>query len=110
MATYVDDMRAPFGRMILCHMIADTHAELLAMARRIGVRRKWIQHEWQLRREHYDICLSMRAKAVKAGAVEITWRNYAERLDDPARTRSNYYGMTPFERMATFLRPEGSDG
>lgn len=29
---YVDNMKAPFGDMIMCHMIADSTDELLAMA------------------------------------------------------------------------------
>jgi len=73
MTVYVDDMRAKFGRMVMCHMIADTDVELHAMAARIGVARKWHQappkHD-----SHYDIALSKRAAAVAAGAVEITWR------------------------------------
>jgi hypothetical protein len=63
---YVDDMRAPYGRMVMCHMIADTEAELHAMADAIGVARKWYQGD------HYDICLARRAEAVKRGAVELT--------------------------------------
>lgn len=39
---YVDDMYAQFGRMKMCHMIADTTTELNAMADSIGVQRKWI--------------------------------------------------------------------
>lgn len=72
MTTYVDDMRAPFGRMIMCHMIADTSDELHAMARCIGVRRKWCQYEgtWK---EHYDVSLGKRRIAVESGAQEITW-------------------------------------
>jgi len=70
---YVDDMRAPYGRMIMCHMIADTDGELHAMAQRVGVARKW--HQAPPRHDsHYDICLAMRAKALSAGAVAITWR------------------------------------
>lgn len=68
MTVYVDNMRAQYGRMIMCHMIADDEAELHAMADRIGVARWWHQGD------HYDICLSKRAKAVAAGAVEITQR------------------------------------
>lgn len=53
---YIDNMNAPFGRMIMCHMIADTKEELLEMADKIGVQRKWIQEEgtWQ---EHFDVSL-----------------------------------------------------
>lgn len=73
MTVYVDDMRANFGRMVMCHMIADTKVELLVMASRIGVNPKWIQKEGTYK-EHFDIALSKRALAVKLGAVEITWR------------------------------------
>lgn len=77
MAVYVDDMKAKFGRMTMCHMLADTSAELLAMADKIGVARKWIQKPGE-RLEHFDICLQKRALAVKAGAVEITQRDAAK--------------------------------
>jgi hypothetical protein len=70
---YVDDMKAKFGRMVMCHMLADSDEELHAMADRIGVSRRWHQapphHD-----SHYDIALSKRALAVQFGAVEITWR------------------------------------
>lgn len=74
---YVDDMyKYPVGNfrgMKMSHMIADSHDELVDMAKRIGVKVKWIQHEGKYN-EHFDICLSMRAKAVKFGAKEITWK------------------------------------
>ena len=76
MTVYVDDMRAQFGRMIMCHMLADTDEELHAMADRIGVARRWHQappkHD-----SHYDIALSKRATAVAHGAVPITYRQAA---------------------------------
>lgn len=75
MAVYVDDMRAPFGRLIMCHMVADTEAELHAMADKIGVDRKWYQYPKKSRYPHYDIALSKRALAVQAGAQEIRWRD-----------------------------------
>ena len=70
MSVYVDNMRATLGRMKMCHMVADTTEELLAMVDLIGVDRKWIQNAGT-RREHFDIALSKRALAVRAGAVEI---------------------------------------
>ena len=71
MAIYVDDMMAGYGRMKMCHMVADTTEELLAMADRIGVRRKWLQKPGTPQ-EHFDICLAKRAAAVSAGAIEVT--------------------------------------
>lgn len=68
---YVDDMKAQFGRMKMCHMIADTSEELLAIADKIGVDRKWIQNKGT-HREHFDICLTKRQLAVNAGAKEIS--------------------------------------
>lgn len=79
MAVYVDDMRAPFGRMIMCHMIADSGAELLAMADFIDVGRHWVQDVGTYS-EHFDICLSKRARAVAAGALEITWIEFGRKL------------------------------
>ena len=69
MTVYVDSMRAQFGRMVMCHMVADTTEELLAMADRIGVQRRWLQDPGEPT-EHFDIALSKRALAVKAGAIE----------------------------------------
>lgn len=68
MAVYVDNMRAGYGRMKMCHMLADSVAELLAMADRIGVDRKWFQ---ALSHPHFDICLAKRALAVACGAVQV---------------------------------------
>lgn len=73
MTVYVDDMRANFGRMVMCHMLADTDKELHAMADHIGVARRWWQSPARTSGSHYDIALSKRALAIKAGAVEITW-------------------------------------
>lgn len=68
---YVDNLNAKFGRMIMCHMIADTKEELLAMCDTIGVQRKWIQYEGTFK-EHFDICISKKQKAIANGAVEVT--------------------------------------
>lgn len=87
MSVYVDDMEAKFGRMVMCHMIADSHEELVAMVRKIGVQTKWIQHAGTYR-EHFDICLAKRAKAVAAGAIEITQRELVQK-NMAKRTNAN---------------------
>lgn len=76
MTVYVDNFNAPYGRMVMCHMLADTDEELHAMADRIGVARRWHQAPPKYS-SHYDIALSKRALAVAAGAVEITAKQAA---------------------------------
>jgi hypothetical protein len=71
---YVDNMNMPFGRMIMCHMIADTTEELLDMADKIVVQRKWIQYAGT-NKEHFDICLEKKKLAIDFGAIEISWRD-----------------------------------
>lgn len=74
MTVYVDNMHESklgnYGRMKMSHMIADTTEELLAMADKIGVQRKWLQYPGTYK-EHFDIAKSKRDLAVAAGAIEI---------------------------------------
>lgn len=70
MSVYVDRMKARYGRMVMCHMIADTVDELHAMADRIGVARRWFQTPPKASFPHYDIALSKRALAIEAGAID----------------------------------------
>lgn len=84
MTVYVDNMFAradvPNGahvvRGVWCHMLADSHGELVAMARKIGMRTSWIQKPgtWE---EHFDVTKTTRALALKNGAQELpigaTW-------------------------------------
>lgn len=76
MTVYVDDMyrlkRGKYRGMRMSHMIADTAAELHAMADAIGVARKHFQQTAS--GPHYDICLAKRDRAVRAGAREIPMR------------------------------------
>lgn len=110
MAVYVDTMQAPFGRMVMCHMWADSRDELFAMADRIGVQRKWFQRpdspdalpgmsaSW----EHFDIAKSKRALAVRHGAIETDMYGPVEhtrRLDFIAAV-----GRGDFEEAAAHLR------
>lgn len=67
-------MRANYGRMVMCHMVADTETELVEMADRIGVARRWHQYPGSPK-SHFDIALSKRRMAVNLGAIEITQRD-----------------------------------
>lgn len=70
----------------MCHMLADSDEELLEMADRIGVDRRWHQHPG-MSGSHFDIAQSKRAQAVELGAVEITRRQAAA-----MRTRRRHTG------------------
>lgn len=72
MTVYVDDAQRPYGRMKMCHMMADTQDELQEMAKKLKLRGEWFQAH--RRHPHYDICLSKRRLAVKYGAKEVTSR------------------------------------
>lgn len=84
MSVYVDNAEHRVGRMKMCHMLADTPEELRAMAVRVGVSVRWIQHPGTPK-EHFDICKSARAKAVQLGAIEIDSRGIVEVLRRKAR-------------------------
>lgn len=71
MSTYVDSWNAKYRGMIMCHVIADSHEELLNLMDKIEVKRKWIQNENSYR-EHFDICLSKKKLAIKNGTIEIS--------------------------------------
>lgn len=73
---YVDNFNSPYRRMKMCHMIADTTEELIDMANKIGVNTKWIQNAGSYK-EHFDVCLSAKKKAISFGAKEINFREYA---------------------------------
>jgi len=86
MSVFVDDMAAPFGRMKMCHMAADSSDELREMARAIGVSELWIQYPGTMR-EHFDICMSKRTLAISLGAVPVTqrllWAEMVKKRDRP---------------------------
>jgi hypothetical protein len=69
-SVYVDAPIYGYGRMKMCHMLADSPDELHAMADRIGVARRWFQQPPRASFWHYDVCKAKRALAVAAGAIE----------------------------------------
>jgi len=55
---------------VMCHMVADSTDELMAMADKIGVARRWLQKPGHYQ-EHFDVCKAMRVRAVALGAIEV---------------------------------------
>lgn len=74
MTVYVDKSAHGFGRMVMCHMIADTPEELRGMAEKIGVALKWFQASASV--PHFDIAKSKRGLAIVAGAVEVDRKGF----------------------------------
>lgn len=79
MTVYVDEpkheVKRGWRKFIMCHMLADSMDELIAMADKIGVNRKYIQMPKHARQvPHFDICRTKRALAIMHGAFEVTCR------------------------------------
>jgi hypothetical protein len=72
MSVYVDKPIHRFRQTLMCHMLADSPDELHEMADRIGMARKWYQHDAST--PHYDLPKEKRAEAIAAGAIEVDRR------------------------------------
>ncbi len=79
-----------FNNRPSCHLTADTLEELHEFAKRIGLQRNWVQDV--LRYPHYDLTANKRAQAVRAGAVELSLQQAAERIE---AARGGYHGKVP---------------
>ena len=97
MSVYVDPAIWEFGRMKMCHMIADTSLELVQMADRIGVKRRWIQKAGTPE-EHFDMCRSKRRLVVLYGAVEIESVELVVRINKKRAERVLNDGLARVER------------
>lgn len=61
-----------------CHMFADSIEELKIFAVKIGLAKSWFQNNNIL--PHFDLTEGMRKKAVSYGAIEISDKDFTERL------------------------------
>lgn len=84
MSVYVDQLfdtrgakRRSWRWPSACHLYADSAAELHLFAARLGLAREWCSDHTQPNCAilHYDLNSVMRAKALKLGAVETTFRH-----------------------------------
>lgn len=82
---YVDQPNYPFGRMMMCHLWANSFDELLAMVDRIPTLSfgKHRDASWV----YFDIAKGMRARALATGAIE-TGRYGARYCDARRRGRT----------------------
>lgn len=78
MSVYVDDFRAPFRGMLMCHMVADTRDELHEMAAKLGLKRSWFQDMPKSSSPHYDVSISKRDEAIRLGAILVNGRGLVE--------------------------------
>jgi len=76
MSVYVDDCKAPYRNMKMCHMTADTAEELQAMANRLGL--PYWMHQSKSH-PHYDLSQSVRKLAIACGAISETAMEGARR-------------------------------
>ena len=74
MTAYVDRLES-YGNKRWCHLIADSAAELHAIAQRCGLKREWFQDSPPASCPHYDAQPRIRALLIKAGAVECLTRS-----------------------------------
>jgi Protein of unknown function (DUF4031) len=72
MTVYIDGARNGFGRMVMCHMVADTPEELHEISQAIGLKKQWYQSPAKASFPHYDLSLTRRALAIAKGAKELT--------------------------------------
>ncbi len=62
-----------------CHLLADSVSELHRFAETLGLKKQWLQ--WKKGSvPHFDLTPSMRKKAVKQGAIEISNSEFVQIL------------------------------
>jgi uncharacterized protein DUF4031 len=75
---YVDDAVQAWRGQRWAHLMADTLAELHAMAAQLGIPRRAFQNKSS--GAHYDVTVALRAQAIVLGAQPISRHTDRERL------------------------------
>jgi hypothetical protein len=110
MAVYVDDYRveAQVGRMHArwSHLMADSVAELLEFADRLGLSRAWLQDKRS--GVHFDVTDPTRIEAIRLGAVPIRcrsdqWRRVVE------EARQQHSGERFPRRLGAVAESDGAE-
>ena len=70
MSVYVDDAVMPWRGQRWAHLMADTLAELHAMAEALGIPRRAFQDKTS--GAHYDVTAPLREQAIALGAIPIS--------------------------------------
>ncbi len=78
MTVYVDDAVQAWRGQRWAHLMADTLAELHAMAAQLGIPRRAFQNKSS--GAHYDVTVDLRAQAIVLGAQPISRHTDRERL------------------------------
>lgn len=103
MTVYVDDAYLPYGRMRMCHLMADSVEELHAFAAQLGIKRKWYQPDFI--HPHYDISIGKRKRAVALGAVQLTCRQLVRwYLDKHSRVKTRTVIVDKHKRHDQYAR------
>jgi len=89
--------------MKMSHMIADTPDELHAMADAIGLSRRHYQ------KDHYDVSMSLRRKAIARGAVELTLRELAHMARKPGAKKKTAKAIAGMLDALKFIEPASKD-
>jgi hypothetical protein len=90
---YLDDWRQPAHLGPVddrwSHLVADSDEELHAFAARMGMQRAWFQHKPNRpHQSHYDVPERARSRALRLGAVPVTWRQLGRMMRDRRTGRS----------------------
>jgi hypothetical protein len=96
---YIDDANISWGRLVMCHMIADAPTELYIMAYRLGLRTSYLQNK-DTPSEHYDVAKSIKRRAIELGAKAVSTRELIEIIQ---KKRKNP-GACNIERRGIFKR------